>query len=204
MTTALAHLTPFYCTRPSGQERRSYMSTAHQGAAERLRCVSPTPQTFSEIEAQQLLKDGQEEPNTDQLHSRADPSPRQTTGKSSRFLEPGSREQKTREVAEDFEAVFVGQMLDVMFKNIPTHGLMRGGTGERIFRAMLLDEYAKQLSKSNSIGIADAVEQQLQKLSSHDEKLIAHYQHQHAQLHKENVASRVATQDLLPLKNGGI
>lgn len=66
-----------------------------------------------------------------------------------------------REVAEQFESVFLSQMFGHMFKGIKSDGLMGGGNGEAIFRDMLVQEYGNQVSKAGGIGLSDAIERQL-------------------------------------------
>ena len=72
----------------------------------------------------------------------------------------GSAEE-IRKAAEDFEAVFLSQMLESMFEGVPTDGLFGGGYGEDVFRPMMLQEYGKILSNTGGIGIADAVSREL-------------------------------------------
>ncbi|MCZ4280499.1 rod-binding protein [Kiloniella laminariae] len=66
-------------------------------------------------------------------------------------------EQAARAAAEDFEAVFLTQMLTPMFESLPTDGPMGGGSGEKVFRSLLVQEYGKSLSKAGGVGISDAV-----------------------------------------------
>ncbi|GAB4177308.1 MAG: hypothetical protein OHK0024_15020 [Thalassobaculales bacterium] len=64
---------------------------------------------------------------------------------------------KARQTAEEFEAVFIAQMMAPMFKGIKTDGLMGGGHGEEMFRSLLLNEYGKNIAKAGGFGIADTV-----------------------------------------------
>ena len=68
---------------------------------------------------------------------------------------------RMREVAEDFEAVFISEMIRPMFENIEAEKPFGGGPAEDIWRNMQVDEYGKAISKSGGIGIADAVMDQL-------------------------------------------
>lgn len=63
--------------------------------------------------------------------------------------------------AQEFEAVFIKQMLDVMRKTIDRSGLVERNQGEEIFEDMLYDEYSKNMSKSAGLGLADTMYQQL-------------------------------------------
>lgn len=69
-----------------------------------------------------------------------------------------------RKVAEEFESVFIGQMLGHMFSGIKTDDMFGGGPGEDIYRDLLIDEYGKQMSRSGGIGLADSIERQLLQL----------------------------------------
>ncbi|MBI3440756.1 MAG: rod-binding protein [Proteobacteria bacterium] len=67
---------------------------------------------------------------------------------------------KTKAAAKEFEAVFLSQMMSHMFEGIGTDPVFGGGEGEDMFRGMMVQEYGKQMAKSQSIGISD----QLQKM----------------------------------------
>ena len=64
---------------------------------------------------------------------------------------------QARKVSEEFEAVFLGQMLQPMFANIEAAEPFGGSSSEKMWRTMQVEEYGKALSKAGGIGIADAV-----------------------------------------------
>jgi len=66
--------------------------------------------------------------------------------------------EKIRKTAEDFEAFFLGQMLQPMFASIGTDGPMGGGHAEQVWRSMMVDEIGKSVAKSGGIGLADDVQ----------------------------------------------
>jgi Rod binding domain-containing protein len=68
---------------------------------------------------------------------------------------------RMREVAQDFEAVFISEMIRPMFENIEAAEPFGGGPAEDIWRNMQIDEYGKAVSKAGGVGIADAVLDQL-------------------------------------------
>ncbi len=74
---------------------------------------------------------------------------------------PSVRQAKTtdqaRKVAEDFEAVFLSQMLKPMFANLGAEKPFGGGAAEDMWRGMQIDEYGKAISKAGGVGIADSV-----------------------------------------------
>ena len=59
--------------------------------------------------------------------------------------------------AQDFEAVFLTQMMQQMFAGLGDEGPMAGGA----WRSMLADEYGKTVSASGGVGISDQVRQEL-------------------------------------------
>ena len=65
--------------------------------------------------------------------------------------------QQARKVSEEFEAVFLGQMLQPMFQNIQAAEPFGGSSSEKMWRTMQVEEYGKALAKAGGIGIADAV-----------------------------------------------
>lgn len=75
-----------------------------------------------------------------------------------------SHDPRVREAAEDFEAVFLAQMLAPMFAGLETDGLFGGGPGEAVYRSLMIEEYGKAMARNGGVGIADAVERELLKL----------------------------------------
>jgi len=65
--------------------------------------------------------------------------------------------EKVRETAKEFEAFFIGQMMEHMMAGIEPNAMFGGGHGEQMWRSMLNQEYGKELAKSNKLGIADHV-----------------------------------------------
>jgi Rod binding domain-containing protein len=68
---------------------------------------------------------------------------------------------KLYKVSQEFEAIFIKQMLNVMRKSVSKTGLMDGGMAEEIFEDMLYDEYAQKMAETGSFGIADMIYRQL-------------------------------------------
>ena len=68
---------------------------------------------------------------------------------------------RVRKAAEDFEAVFLGQMLAPMFAGLETEGLFGGGSAERVYRSMMIQEYGKAMASNGGVGIADAVHREI-------------------------------------------
>jgi peptidoglycan hydrolase FlgJ len=65
---------------------------------------------------------------------------------------------KTKKTADDFETMFLEQMVDRMVTSQDTEGpLGSNGTGGDVWRSMLGKEYAKQIQKSGGVGISAQV-----------------------------------------------
>ncbi|MDH3594028.1 MAG: rod-binding protein [Rhodospirillales bacterium] len=70
---------------------------------------------------------------------------------------------ETRKAAEEFEALFLTEMLNPIFDNLES-GAFGGGPGERIYRSLLVREYAAGIARSGGLGLADAVQREILKL----------------------------------------
>jgi len=81
---------------------------------------------------------------------------------------PSAKTAKQAEkAAQDFEAVFINEMLSTMFDGVKTDGPFGGGPGEAIFRSLLLDQYAKTLAGQGGFGLADQVKRELMRAQEH-------------------------------------
>ena len=64
--------------------------------------------------------------------------------------------------SQDFEALFIKQMLDVMRKTIHKEDdLLGGGLGQDVYEDMLYDEYAKKMAATAQFGLADMIYRQV-------------------------------------------
>jgi Rod binding domain-containing protein len=75
---------------------------------------------------------------------------------------------KTREAAraaaDDFEAVFISQMLETMFQGVKTDGPFGGGHAEGVFRSLMIKEYGQQIAKIGGIGVSDNIYREILKM----------------------------------------
>lgn len=70
----------------------------------------------------------------------------------------GNEADRLRTVAEDFEAIFIKQMLESMRSTLnPENRLVDTGMAGEIYEDMLYDEYAQTMSKSGGFGLADMI-----------------------------------------------
>ena len=92
------------------------------------------------------------------LSSLADPAAAQRLGKVQTPNVSGvNTRAKAAEVAQEFEAMFIQEMLAPVFNQIETDGPFGGRQAEAAFRPMLLEEYARNIAEAGGIGIADSV-----------------------------------------------
>ena len=63
--------------------------------------------------------------------------------------------------ARQYEGVFISEFLGSMFEGIKTDGPFGGGTGEEMFRSMMVDEYGKQIENQGGFGLSSAITRQL-------------------------------------------
>ncbi len=77
---------------------------------------------------------------------------------------------KADKVARDFEAVFMSQMLQPMFKDIEAEEPFGGGQGQEIWKSMMVDEIGKQMAKAGGIGLAASVKHEILRMQEAHQK----------------------------------
>jgi Rod binding domain-containing protein len=73
---------------------------------------------------------------------------------------------KVMKAASEFETMVLAQMLQPMFEALDSDGMFGGGSGERMFRPMLVDQYAQAMSKAGGVGIAQSVAEEMMRLQT--------------------------------------
>lgn len=71
------------------------------------------------------------------------------------------KELKLKKACNDFEAIFIKQMLTTMRKSVPKGGLFGGGYEQEMFQSMQDDELAKSIAHGKGMGIAEALYNQV-------------------------------------------
>jgi peptidoglycan hydrolase FlgJ len=66
-------------------------------------------------------------------------------------------EDKARKAAQEFEAVFLTQILETMYAGVEPDPTFGGGNAEKLFRSMINEKTAQSMAKNGGIGLADAV-----------------------------------------------
>ncbi len=77
--------------------------------------------------------------------------------------EPADDRKQLREVARNFEAILINQLLKAMRKTIPKSDLLNSFSLEQ-YESMLDEEIANEMSKQKGIGLADTLFHQLSQL----------------------------------------
>jgi peptidoglycan hydrolase FlgJ len=81
---------------------------------------------------------------------------------------------KARKASQDFEAMFLEQMLERVFASSGEEGpLGDNGPGGAVYRSMLVKEYAGGITKAGGVGVADAVYREMLRLQegSHAQRI---------------------------------
>ena len=68
---------------------------------------------------------------------------------------------RLRKAAQDFEAVFLAQLLKSMRKTVPESELLGNSSESKIYRAMMDEELAAEMARSGGVGLADLLVEQL-------------------------------------------
>jgi len=63
--------------------------------------------------------------------------------------------------SEEFEALFIAEMLAPVFEGLETEGMFGGGSGEKIYRSMMVQEYGKAIARAGGVGISDTVQREI-------------------------------------------
>ena len=75
-------------------------------------------------------------------------------------------ERRAERAAQEFEALFVAQMLAPLFRSVETPTLFGGGEGEKAFTGLLHEEFAKAVAAHGGFGIADQVRAEMIRLQA--------------------------------------
>lgn len=79
-------------------------------------------------------------------------------------MKDSKNDTRAKEAADEFEAVFITEMIKPMFEGISTDGMFGGGKGEEVFRGMMVQEYGKLIAKNGGIGLSSQIKEQIIKM----------------------------------------
>jgi flagellar protein FlgJ len=63
-----------------------------------------------------------------------------------------------KKAAKEFEGVFLNEMFSHMFDGVGDDPVFGGGRGEKMFKSMMVNEYAKKLASGRGVGISDQIQ----------------------------------------------
>ena len=76
--------------------------------------------------------------------------------------------------AQDFEGMFITQMLQPMFDGMGVNPTFGGGHGEEVMRGFMVQEYGKLIAARGGLGLASAVKAELLKVQQQASQGDAH------------------------------
>ena len=71
---------------------------------------------------------------------------------------------QAEKAAQEFEAVFINEMISTMFEGVKTDGPFGGGPAESIFRSLMIDHYSRTIAGQGGFGLADQVKREIFRL----------------------------------------
>jgi flagellar protein FlgJ len=81
------------------------------------------------------------------------------------------RREALRQVAKEFEAVFMYQVVKAMRQTVPKGGLVEKGEGEEMFEGMLDEEWSKKLvSRGGPSSLSEVLYRQLSRAAGLEKK----------------------------------
>lgn len=85
------------------------------------------------------------------------PSPLQLMKQNKTSPAQNANAQKMHAVAKDFESVVLATMLAPMFNGETTQNTLSGSHAESTYKGLLVEEYAKEISRNGGIGVAEQI-----------------------------------------------
>lgn len=76
-------------------------------------------------------------------------------------MSKGMDMQAIEKAAQDFEAMFITEMMKPMFEGIKPDPMFGGGKGEEMFQGIMLEEYGKVMAARGGVGIAEHVKAEM-------------------------------------------
>ena len=74
---------------------------------------------------------------------------------------PGQSRRDIAETAEQFEAVFLGEMSKLMLESVELGDEFSGGHAEQIFRGMMAEKLGGEIARRGGMGLAPMVMEQM-------------------------------------------
>ncbi len=87
--------------------------------------------------------------------------PKADAAQNAAALRAAENERDVREAAQQFEAMFMSEMLNHMHQGIDADGVFGGGRGEEVFRSLLVQEYGQMIARSGQVKISDGIAREM-------------------------------------------
>ena len=81
---------------------------------------------------------------------------------------PSAPKDAAHKAAQDFEAVFLGQLSKLMFENVD-QGEFSGGHGEEMFRGLLAERIGDEMARRGGVGLAPFVLNEILRLQGQEQ-----------------------------------
>jgi peptidoglycan hydrolase FlgJ len=81
----------------------------------------------------------------------------------SKSISAGNQKSELKNVAEQFEAIFITQLLKVMRETIEESGLTDGGYGKTVYTELFDQEIASSMARQGTLGIGDILYKSMEK-----------------------------------------
>jgi len=82
-------------------------------------------------------------------------------------VQAGKDTKKFDQTMQDYEAVYLSQMVSHMYEGVPVDPQFGGGVGEETMRSLLVNEYGKQMAAAGGVGLAAQMKKQLLQAQEH-------------------------------------
>jgi flagellar protein FlgJ len=79
-------------------------------------------------------------------------------------LAKAANQAQVQKTARDFESMVISQMLQPMFSGLSTEAPFGGGHAESMWRQTMIEEMAKEMTKTGGIGLADDIAKEMLKM----------------------------------------
>lgn len=76
---------------------------------------------------------------------------------------PSTQGRNAKQIGKEFESMFIHQMLELMSQGVKTPEVMGGGSAEGIYRSMMNEKIAAEVSRGGGLGVAEAIENQVKR-----------------------------------------
>ena len=90
--------------------------------------------------------------------------PQADISKSAMHMKVAKDKKSIQSAAQNFEALYMNEMMSYMFEGIETDGPFGGGRGEEIFRSLMIEQYGKKIAASGQTGISATLATEMLKM----------------------------------------